>query len=241
MTTQDEGAPAAGGAAEPTVEGNLRSFPVRVGQVFFSPGALVDSLAGRPVWAAAVVLGAVLVVAQTLAIPAEVWDAMFRETMMSRGQAMPEGLAAGGAVMRVSTLGFGTLGYFAITFLFAGIVTLVFAFVMGDEGRFRQYLAVTGHAWLIPSFVGILLLPIKIMQEDPQLTLNLGTFLYFLPEGYLASVAKMLDFSQAWAWLVVAQGAHAIDPRRSFGSAAVALLALFVIVAMLFALIPGVG
>jgi len=241
VTTEDGGAPAPGGAAEPTVEGDLRSFPVRIGQVFFSPGALMDSLARRPVWAAAVVLGAVLVVAGIVAIPAEVWDAIFRETMLRRGQAMPEGFAAGGTVMRVSTLGFGTLGYFAITFLFAGIVTLVFAFVMGDEGRYMQYLAVTGHAWLIPSFVGLLLLPLKILQEDPQLTLNVGTFLYFLPDGYLASVAKMLDLSQAWAWLVIAQGAHAIDPRRSFESAAVALMVLFVIMAMLLALIPGVG
>ncbi len=201
----------------------------------------MDSLSRNPVWAAAVVLGATLVVLQTLLIPAEVWEAMFRETMIERGQRMPEGFSAGGTIMRVSTIGFGTLGYLLVTFLFAGVVTLLFAFVMGDEGRYRQYLAVLGHAWLIPGFVGLLLVPVKIVQQDPQLTLNLGTFLYFLPEGYLATVGKMLDLSQAWAWLVVAQGAHAIAPRRSFGSAVAVVMVVFVAMAMLVALIPGVG
>ena len=222
-------------------EPTLRPFPVRVFQTFFDPGALMEALAQRPVWAAAVILGAVLVVGQTLLIPADVWDAMMRETMLRSGREIPKGFTMGGSLMRISALTFGTLGYFLVAFLFAGIVTLVFAFVLGDEARYRQYLAVMGHAWLIPALVGFLLLPLKIYQQDPQLTLNLGVFLYFLPEGYLSRVAKMLDLSQAWAWLVVAQGAHAISPRRSFESAAVVVMVLFIITAMLFALIPGVG
>jgi hypothetical protein len=210
----------------------LRAFPARIVQAFFDPGALTEALAERPVWAAAVILGAVLVVGQTLLIPADVWDALMRETMLRQGSQMPEGFSFGGNLMRISALIFGTLGYFLVTFLFAGLVALVFAFILGDEGRYQQYLAMLGHAWL---------LPLKIYQQDPQLTLNVGSFLYFLPEGYLSRVAKMLDLSQAWAWLVVAQGAHAIAPRRSFESAAVVVMVLFVIRAMLFALIPGVG
>ncbi|HSW28957.1 MAG TPA: YIP1 family protein [Longimicrobiales bacterium] len=226
-----------GSPAEPA----LRPFPARVVQTLFDPGRLTEALARNPAWAAAVILGAVLVVGQTLLIPAEVWEAMMRETMLRQGREMPEGFTMGGNVMKISALTFGTLGYFLMTLLFAGVVTLVFAFLMGDEGRFRQYLAMVGHSWLIPGFVGLLLLPLKIMQEDPQLTLNVGSFLYFLPEGYPARVAKMLDLSQAWAWLVVAQGARAIYPRRSFASAATVVMVLFVIMAMLFALIPGVG
>jgi hypothetical protein len=119
---------------------------------------------------------------------------------------------------------------------------LIFAFVLGDEGRYTQYLSVLSHAWLIPAIVGFALLPLKISQENPQFTLNLGTFLFFLPKGYLLKVFTMLDLSQAWAWLIIAQGAHAIDPRRSFGSAAAILMALFVAIAMLFAIwvpMPG--
>lgn len=240
MSTEDnvDGiAPPPNGGEEP----GLPSLPTRIAHTFFSPGTLAEGLAKNPAWGAAVVLGAILVLGQTLLIPAEVWDTMFRENMAARGQEMPEGFAAGGTFMRLSTVAFGTLGYFAITFLFAGLVTLLFAFVMGDEGRYRQYLAVLAHAWLIPAFVGLLLLPLKISQQNPQFTLNLGAFFFFLPEGYLTRVATMLDLSQVWAWLVVAQGAHAIDGRRSFASAATVLMVMFVALAFLFALIPGVG
>ena len=219
----------------------LRPFPIRVVQTFFSPGVLTQALAQNPAWAAAVIAGAALLIGQTLLIPADVWDTMMRETMLRSGREMPAGFSFGGSVMRISALTVGTLGYFLITFLFAGIVTLVFAFVMGDEGGFRQYLAVLAHAWLIPAVVGFALLPLKILQHNPQLTLNLGSFLFFLPEGYLSRVATMLDLSQAWAWLVVAQGAHAIHPRRSFESAVAVVMVLFFVGALLFALIPGVG
>lgn len=241
MTMDQEGGAVAGGAAEAGDASGLRPFPMRVVQTFFSPAELVETLTRHPAWIAAVILGAVLVIGQTLLIPAEVWDAVFRETVLRQGREMPAGFAAGGTVMRVTTLTLGTIGYFLITFLFAGIVTLIFAFIMGDEGRYRQYLAVTGHAWLIPALIGFVLLPLKISQGNPQLTLNLGSFLFFLPEGYLSRVATMLDLSQAWAWLVVAQGAHAIDRGRSFASAAAILMVVFVIMAMLFALIPGIA
>lgn len=239
--TVHQGGAVAGGAADVTHASGLRPFPMRIVQAFFSPGDLVEALTRHPAWIAAVILGAVLVIGQTLLIPADVWDAVFRETLLRQGRELPAGFKAGGTLMRVSTLTLGTFGYFLITFLFAGIVTLIFAFIMGDEGRYRQYLAVTGHAWLIPALIGFLLLPLKISQENPQLTLNLGSFLFFLHEGYLSRVATMLDLSQAWAWLVVAQGAQAIDRRRSFASAAVILMVVFVIVAMLVALIPGVA
>lgn len=225
----------------PAEGATLPALPARALRTFFSPGELMQALAREPAWIGALLLGAVLAIGQTLLIPAEVWDTMMRETLLEQGREVPEGFAIGGTWMRVSTLVFGTLGYFAITFLFSGLVTLVFAFVMGDEGRYRQYLAMLAHAWLIPTVIGLALVPLRIAEQNPQLTLNLGTFLFFLPEGYLLRVATMLDLSQAWAWLVVAQGAHAVDPRRSFTSAAVALMLVFLATAMLFALIPGVG
>lgn len=229
------------GAAAASAGPALRPFPVRAFQTFFSPGTLTEALAQNPAWAVAVLAGAVLVIAQTLLIPADVWDAMMREAVLRSGREMPAGFSFGGSLMRISALTVGPLGYFLMMLLFAGIVTVVFAFVMGDEGRFRQYLAVLGHAWLIPGVVGFLLLPLRISQQNPQLTLNLGSFLFFLPEGYLSRAATMLDLSQAWSWLVVAQGAHAIYPRRSFESAAVVVMVLFFVQALLFALIPGAG
>ena len=239
MTTADEaGSDAVVADSAPAIP----SFPKRIMQVFFSPGDLTEALAKNPAWAAALVLGTILIVAQTALIPVDVFQAMLRETMMQRGQEMPPGFDAGGTFMRVSAVVGGGIGFLVMSLLFAGIATLIFAFVMGDEGKFRQYFAVLAHAWLIPVVIGFALLPLKISQENPQLTINVGTFFFFLPEGYLLKVLTMLDLSQAWAWLVLAQGAHAIDGKRSFGSAATVLMVLFVALAMIFAIwapMPG--
>lgn len=214
---------------------SLPSFPKRFIQTFFAPGELVAELARKPAWALALVVGIVLIVAPMLLIPADVWDAMMRETLMRQGREVPEGMNMGSGLVRALALGSGAIGYCIMAFLLSGLVTLLLAFIMGDEGRYRQYLAVLTHAWLIPAVVGFALLPLKISQQSPQMTLNLGTFLFFLPEGYFLKLATMLDLSQIWAWLVVAQGAHAIDDRRSFGSAAVILLGMFFVITAIFA------
>lgn len=218
----------------------LPSFPRRVLDVFLSPGRLTEALAREPAWGAAIALGIVLVLSQTLLIPVEVWETLMREQMLARGQD-PAGFQGGANIVRVFGLVGGTIGYVLMTMLFVGIVTFVFAFVMGDEGRFKQYLALVAHAFLIPGLIGLALVPLRIAQADPRLTLNLGTFLFFVPEGYFLRFVTLLDLSTLWAWLVVAQGAHAVDPRRRFGTAAAVLIAIFVVVMALLALLPGTG
>lgn len=215
-------------------------FPKRIVEVFFSPGRLVEALARHPFWAAALVLGAVIAIVQVLVIPAHVWDAMIREQMMARGQDA-SAFPGSNSLVRIAALVGGTFFYFVMALLTAGIVTVVFAFVLGDEGRFKQYFSIMTHALLIPAIVGLALLPLKIAQSDLRLTLNVGTFLFFLPKGYLLKWATMMDLSMLWAWLVVAQGAHAVDPRRSFGSAAGVTMGIFVVISALLALLPGTG
>jgi hypothetical protein len=223
---------------EEAMEGQAHAksgLPRRVLDTFLNPGRLTEGLAEHPAWAGALFLGALLIVLQAVLIPVEVWEVMFREAALQRGQDLPEGFAMGGGFMRLSAVIGGAIGWFLMTFLMAGIVTLVFAFVLGDEGRYRQYLAVMAHAWLISAFVAVLLVPLKIATQTPQMTLNLGSFFFFLPEGYFLKFLTALDLSQIWGWLVVAQGAHAIDSRRSFKSAAIILLGFAVVLALIFA------
>jgi hypothetical protein len=223
-------------ATEPAVDPrpDLPSFPRRMLDVFLSPGHVMEALARRPAWATALVVGALLVVLQVWLIPMDIWEANFREIMLQRGQPV-EGLEVGGTFMRLSGIIGGMVGWTVINFLVAGILTFLFTFILGDEGRYAQYLSVVTHAWLIPALVGLALVPLRISQADPQLTLNVGTFFFFLPEGYLLKVLTLLDFSQLWALLVVAQGAHAIEPRRSFGSATAILLVLNLVLVLILA------
>jgi len=115
----------------------------------------------------------------------------------------------------------------------AGFLTLTFAFVLGDEGSYRQYLAVTAHSFFIPALVGLLITPLKIVTQDPQLTLTLGSFFFFLPSGYWLGVLTAMDLTYIWSSLVIAQGAHSIDSRRSFRSAVVILLSLMFAMALI--------
>lgn len=219
----------------------LSPFPKRVVEVFFSPGRLVEGLAAQPLWGAAMALGLVLAVVATVLIPADVWQAMIREQMVARGQD-PSSFSGGTSIVRIFGLVSVVIGYVIMTFLSAGLITLAFSFVLGDEGRFKQYLAVLTHAFLITAIMGLAIVPLRIAQSDPRVTLNVGTFLFFLEDGYLRRWVTMMDLSALWAWLVVAQGAHAIDPkRRSFGSAAAVVFAIFLVTTALFALIPGAG
>jgi hypothetical protein len=224
-------------SAQDDSSSTLAAFPTRVVQTFFSPGKLSQALAARPVWGAALVFGAALVALQSALIPVEVWESPFRETMIEQGRSVPEGMTGGGvAIMRISAMVAGPIMYGVMTFLLAGVATLIFSFVLGDDGRYKQYLAVLSHALLISSSVGLLLVPLRIAEQNPQLTLNLGSFMFFLPEGYPLKVLTMLDLSQFWAWVVVGLGAHAIDPRRSVGSAIAVLVGLSVVLALIFAI-----
>ncbi len=121
------------------------------------------------------------------------------------------------------------------TFFFAGVYWLIFSFVLGDEGRYRQYLAVGTHALFVPAIIGLALVPLKVMTEDVTMTLNLGNLLFFLPEGYLSNVFRAMDATSIWSALIIAQGAHSIDPKRSFGSAAVVTLGITLVFALIFA------
>jgi len=89
------------------------------------------------------------------------------------------------------------------------------------------------HAAVIPGLVGLLLIPMRIAASDMQLTINVGTFLPFLPDGFWYNFFRAMDLSQIWSSLVTAAGIHAIDRRRSFGSAAAILLGMLVALAAL--------
>lgn len=216
-------------------DAGLPPLPRRLLQVFVSPGVLADRLAVTPRWLSALVVSAVLVGLSTALIPVDVFLDAQRAAAIERGASMPDMPEQAVAAMRVAIPVFGMLSIFVFALLFAGLYTLVFAFVLGDEGRFKQYLAVLAHSWFIAALFSLLLTPLKIRTGDPQFTLNLASFVFFLPDGYIVDVFRALDITQIWSTLVFAQGVHAIDRRRGFGSAAVICLIFLLAFAMVAA------
>lgn len=214
---------------------SIPALPRRVLDTFFSPGKLAEALAQKPLWAGALLLGMVLGGLQFVLIPAEVWDQLMRDAALEGGSEVPEWMGTFMWYFRVIGAPVGIAVY---VFLKGGITALVFSFVLGDGGRFRQYLSVVAHSQLVPLGVGLLLVYPRVVTGDIQLTLSVGSFFFFLPDGYWLKALTLMDLTQLWAWLIVAQGAHAIDARRSFMSAALVLMGWAVLVAMLLALLP---
>ncbi len=221
-------------AAAPEAPARM-SLPARLLAVFLNPGRLMEELAEDPRWIGALLAGAVLVGLSVALLPVELFLEMNREAAIERGADLPEMGERAVRLMRI-VIPVGTvLSTLFFMGLFAGLYTVVFAFVLGDEGTFRQYLAALSHAYFIPAVFGLLVTPLRIGSGDPQLTLNLASFFAFLPDGYLLNVLRVFDLTQIWSTLVIAQGAHAIDKRRSFGSAAAILLTFFTLFALVLA------
>lgn len=210
----------------------LPSLPARLLQVFHSPGRLMEALAQRPRWVGPMLISAVLVGLSVALVPTELFIETQRRAALERGAELPQMGDEALRFMRVVIPATSVLATILFSFVFAGVYTVIFAFLLGDEGRYKQYLATVTHAWFIAAVLGLLVTPLRIATENPQYTLNLASFFFFLPDGYLYNVLRALDLTQIWSTLVIAQGAHAIDVRRSFTSAAVISLSVLVLVAL---------
>lgn len=213
----------------------LPSLPVRVGQVFFAPGALFDRLKDRPAWFGALALGAVLAVVAVVAIPPEIWSEMVRAQLLESGQPVPEQLTIQGNLFRIGGAVATGIVWFVMAFVSAGIATFVFAFVLGDEVSYRQVLSGLSHAFLVTAVGGLLVLPLRIARRDPQLTLSVGTFLPGV-DGYVGALLGGLDLFSLWAYALAGIAISRFDRRRSAGAATTVFLAFFLGLVALFAI-----
>ena len=228
-------------SADAPEESEIPALPVRLLNVFLSPGKVMETVAKNPMWVGALLVGASLVAVQAALIPVDLMLEAQRQAALDAGREAPELPEAFMNVMRYVTPVFWMIGIALFTFFSAALYWLIFSFVLGDEGRYRQYLAVGTHALFVPAVIGLALVPLKIMTGDAQATLNMGLFLFFLPDGYLADVFRLMDLTGIWSALIVAQGAHAIDAKRGFGSAAVVTIGVTLAFALVFATIAMIG
>lgn len=213
------------------------SLPRRVVATFVSPGPLFERLSENPLWIGALLVAAVATALGTFLAPTELFEEMLRRQMLERGVEVPSNLDQTVLFARVAS-GVGALVVGPLlTAAMAGLAAFVFAFVLGDQGSYRQHLSVVSHAFLVPAVGNLLLLPLRIQTGDLALRLSVGTFLPFLDEGWLASALSWLDLFGLWGWILVALGATKIDPRRSWASATSVVLGLVVVVTFAVALI----
>jgi len=208
----------------------LPSLFSRLVEVIVSPGVLFDALSRRPAWGGAVLLGAFLVFLGTVLTPPELFLATLRERLVEQGQSMPPGLENRLGMIRIGGAVGASLAWVILIGFFAGVVTVVFAFLLGHDGNLRQYLAVVSHAHLISAASVLVLLPLRIATQDAQVLLSLGSFAFFLEEGYLFRMLSRVDLFGLWAWVLVGLGVSRIGRKESWTGAA--MLVLFIPFAM---------
>jgi len=208
-------------------------------KVYVSPGSLFESLAEQPVWGGAMALGAAFLLAGTLLVPPDLFIDALRQQLISQGQAVPSVLESGAELIRFGGAAAAFVGWFIINTVLAGVVTFVFAFLMGDDGMYRQYLSVLVHAQLIAATSTVLVLPLKIMAGDVQLLLSVGTFAFFLEDGYFLRFLSLLDLFGLWAWVLVGLGAAKVGGREKGAPVATGILIIPVAIAGLIAIFNG--
>ena len=211
------------------------SLPRRLLDAFFSPTKMGRDVARDPRWLGALLVVVALIALGSALLPTEMFVEVQRRAALQRGVTPPPMTDDTMRVIRIFSVLGGPLAVGLITFVFSGLYTFLFAFVLGDQGRYRQYLALTAHAAIIPAVFAVALVPLRIQTGDPQFGLNLASFLVFLEPGYILNVFRMIDLTQLWATAVTAWGVHEIDRRRSFGSAFMILLGFLVAVALVIA------
>jgi len=209
----------------------------RVLDVFVAPGDLFAALAREPRWFAAVVVGGVLMGGASWVVPVEVYQDSMRAAALERGGAVPDNLEQIAGFSRLGATIFGPVLYLFMSALLAGFATLMFAFVFGDRGRFKQYLSAATHVSLISAVGQLVSTPLRISSGSPELGISVGSALAgFLPEGYLLNVLMTQQLFGIWATFAFAIAATRIEPKRGLGSAFAILMALSVGLGMIGAL-----
>ena len=211
-------------------------FFSRVVDVFFSPGELFEKLRDNPVWFWTLFLAGVLITASVGVLPAEAWEQMLQAQAAESGQEMPESMVT---IVRISGTAFALIGVFIWAFILSGLAMLLFTFFMGGDGTYKQFLSVVSHSTLIGALGAVVTTPLKVIKLDPQLTLNLGTFMTFLEEGFLLRFLTMMELFGLWSFAILAVGITKVDPRRSFGGTFGILLGIWIVVGLGIAYFTG--
>lgn len=214
-------------------ESPIDALPVRLLKVFISPGTVMNQLAERPAWLGVVLLTTVISAVTAALIPPELIYETLRQQLIEQGVSVEDFGESQLNVLRYGRIPGAIVGTLILQFGIAALYSVIFIFILGDEGRYSQYLAAVSHGWFIPVLIGVLLLPLVIQTENLELRLTVDVFIAgFFEPGFVRNVAKLLDLTVIWSILVIAQGAHAIDRRRSFGSAAAVMLTIFFVYAV---------
>ncbi len=212
------------------------AFVRRIWMVFMRPTELFEGLALNPAWFPAALFGALVTAGCMALLPAEMFVTVVESQVMDE-EAAAQLSAVPDTFYKLLAVGGGGAAPLLAPLFFGLVTYVVFVFIRGDEGSFRQHLCVWSHAGIIGAVGAVFTLPLQMLSGDVTRTLSLGSLVPFLSEGYLLRFLTGLGLFSLWSFGVAGLGLATLAEKRSPASAVrmvVFLLVAFTAVMALF-------
>ena len=185
----------------------------RVKGVIFSPGRTMESLVEKPKLLLPLIMIAVAQLGLYLAR-----FSIYQEYMRNSLTDAFTGLAMTAESIERFILIFGTAGT-SLSALFGWFMTTVIFFaifkIFGAGGKFKQYMSITGHAYIITVLYFLLVLAASFLTGSLHMDLSLTSVANLLPAdisgSFLYGMAMEIDIFLIWYFCVIAIGMAAIS------------------------------
>lgn len=216
----------------------------RIVDTFFSPGRVFEQFRGEQApW-----LGPVLVSVAVLLVLAalrplfisnqQVADFMGQKAAeMGRPVPPADQMQKAVGIQMVIGTAVGAAWMFLRPVILAAVLASIFGVLMGGRARFRGYLAVASHAFLVSTLGFIVIGALQFATGRLDISLDLSLLLGPDAHGVLASLLKAVTPFSLWLIALLAIGGAAVNRRRGWMGAASVLLALQLTLALAGALL----
>lgn len=214
------------------------SLPVRIGQVFFSPGKLFESFREHAPWGGTLLTAALaILVLQVVAMFVLISDQAFadyiKQSLIESGATQiptdPQLLQAAKMNKMIGVI-VGPIGTAVLVFFSALMAWLMFTVLGGGSARYGQYLAVVAHGFFISLLGAIVLLPMQVATGQLELSLSLALLLDDPDRtSFLFRVLNTLSVFTIWAVVVIGIGVAAVNRKKNWAVYAAALMAVYIL------------
>jgi hypothetical protein len=217
------------------------SLPERLIGAILSPKSTFEAVVAHPSWAGVVAVTALLAavgwfvflsteVGQQAAI-----DQQFQQRESWGMQITPDvekAINASGPFVRwMTAISILVMSPLMVLFV-AGVLYFVFAAMLGGGATYKQNLAVVAHAGVVPTLVGLALLPLNYTRASMSSATNLAVFVQMLPEdSFIVRFLGMIDLMWVWYLVILAIGLGVLY-RRKTGPIAIGFFVVYLVVAL---------
>ena len=197
----------------------------RMRATFVAPRSLPHRIREATPWLDVLLVSTAIALLAVLTMPDDVFLEPMQDAVSRRGRPVeivspPEEIARWGRfIAMLATVGTHPV----IAFVVAGLALVLFTGIMRGSTTYRELLSLTSHAMLIPALGTLAAVIVRLLA---------GPDSWFAPgEGTSLALRTLLSIDPliVWMLIVIAVGAHGLDPRLSTGRSAAVLIAGYVL------------